>query len=117
VSVATRAVDAPGRGNEASPARPPHRWLALAVLCLSLLIVTLDNTVLNVALPTLVRDLGATSTDLQWIVDAYVLVFAGLLLVSGSVADRFGRKWTFLAGLVAFAGCSTWAASPARCRC
>jgi EmrB/QacA subfamily drug resistance transporter len=110
VSVATRAVDAPGRGNEASPARPPHRWLALAVLCLSLLIVTLDNTVLNVALPTLVRDLGATSTDLQWIVDAYVLVFAGLLLVSGSVADRFGRKWTFLAGLVAFAGCSTWAA-------
>ena len=62
------------------------------MLCLSLLIVTLDNTVLNVALPTLVRDLGATSTDLQWIVDAYVLVFAGLLLVSGSVADRFGAS-------------------------
>ena len=84
--------------------------MALGVLCLSLLIVTLDNTVLNVALPTLVRDLGATSTDLQWIVDAYVLVFAGLLLVSGSVADRFGRKWTFIAGLVGFACCSTWAA-------
>jgi EmrB/QacA subfamily drug resistance transporter len=110
VSVPSRAVDAPTRGDEASPARPSRRWLALAVLCLSLLIVSLDNTVLNVALPTLVRDLGATSTDLQWIVDAYVLVFAGLLLVSGSVADRFGRKWTFLAGLVAFAGCSTWAA-------
>jgi EmrB/QacA subfamily drug resistance transporter len=116
VSVANR-VEAPGRGNDiqgsgaaASPVRPVRRWLALGVLCLSLLIVTLDNTVLNVALPTLVRDLGATSTNLQWIVDAYVLVFAGLLLVSGSVADRFGRKWTFIAGLVVFAGCSTWAA-------
>ncbi len=117
MSVANRAVEAPGRGNDiqgsgaaASPVRPVRRWLALGVLCLSLLIVTLDNTVLNVALPTLVRDLGATSTNLQWIVDAYVLVFAGLLLVSGSVADRFGRKWTFIAGLVVFAGCSTWAA-------
>ena len=99
-----------GGGAAASPVRPARRGLALGVLCLSLLIVTLDNTVLNVALPTLVRDLGATSTDLQWIVDAYVLVFAGLLLVSGSVADRFGRKWTFIAGLVGFAGCSIWAA-------
>ncbi len=88
-------------------ARP---WLALAVLCVSLLIVTLDNTVLNVALPTLVDKLDASSSDLQWIVDAYVLVFAGLLLVSGSLADRIGRKRTFLAGLVAFAACSTWAA-------
>ena len=57
-------------------ARPVARWLALAVLCVSLLIVTLDNTVLNVALPTLVRDLHATTTQLQWIVDAYVMVFA-----------------------------------------
>ena len=54
--------------------------MALAVLCVSLLIVTLDNTILNVALPTLVRDLSATTTELQWIVDAYILVFAGLLL-------------------------------------
>ena len=90
--------------------RPPRRGLALGVLCLSLLIVVLDVTVLNVALPTLVRDLNATSTELQWIVDAYVLVFAGLILVSGSVADRVGRKWVFLGGLVAFAACSTWAA-------
>lgn len=87
-----------------------RRWLALAVLCLSLLIVTLDNTVLNVALPTLVRELHATSTDLQWIVDGYVMVFAGLLLVAGSLADRIGRKRTFLAGLVAFAAGSAWAA-------
>ena len=95
----------PGEG------RPPAaRWLALAVLCVSLLIVTLDNTVLNVALPTLVRDLRATTTELQWIVDAYVIVFAGLLLVAGSLADRIGRKRVFLAGLMAFAACSTWAA-------
>jgi EmrB/QacA subfamily drug resistance transporter len=82
----------------------------LAVLCVSLLIVTLDNTVLNVVLPTLVRDLHATTSQLQWIVDAYVMVFAGLLLVAGSAADRLGRKRTFLAGLVAFAAGSTWAA-------
>jgi len=80
------------------------------VLCVSLLIVTLDNTVLNVALPTLVRDLHATTTELQWIVDAYVMVFAGLLLVAGSLADRVGRKRVFLAGLTAFAAGSTWAA-------
>ena len=80
------------------------------MLCVSILMVNLDNTVLNVALPTLVRDLHATSSQLQWIVDAYALVFGGLLLVAGSLADRVGRKRTFLAGLVAFAGGSAWAA-------
>ncbi len=80
------------------------------MLCVSLLMVTLDNTVLNVVLPTLVRDLHATSTELQWVVDSYVIVFAGLLLVAGSVADRIGRKRTFVVGLAAFAAGSTWAA-------
>jgi EmrB/QacA subfamily drug resistance transporter len=100
-----------------TPAAQPHagapspaRWLGLAVLCVSLLMTSLDNTVLNVALPTLVRDLHATTTELQWIVDAYVMVFAGLLLVGGSLADRIGRKRVFLAGLMAFAAGSTWAA-------
>jgi EmrB/QacA subfamily drug resistance transporter len=92
------------------PGAPPTRWFALAVLCVSLLMVNLDNTVLNVALPTLVRDLNATTTQLQWIVDAYVLVFAGLLLTAGSLADRVGRKAVFLTGLAAFAAGSTWAA-------
>ena len=87
-----------------------RRWSALAVLCVSLLLVTLDNTILNVALPTLVRRLDASTTDLQWIVDAYILVFAGLLLVSGSLADRVGRKRTFLAGAALFAAGSAWAA-------
>ncbi|MEU6394512.1 MFS transporter [Streptomyces sp. NPDC046939] len=91
-------------------AAPARRWLSLAVLCLALLIVTLDNTVLNVVLPTLVRDLHVSSSGLQWIVDAYVLVFAGLLLVSGSLADRVGRKKTLLCGQAVFIAGSTWAA-------
>ncbi len=77
-------------------------WAVLAVLCVSLLLVSLDNTVLNVALPTLVRDLHATESELQWIVDAYSLVFAGLLLVAGSLGDRFGRRGVFLVGLLLF---------------
>jgi EmrB/QacA subfamily drug resistance transporter len=101
------AAPAPAAGR---PVPGRGRWLALAVLCVSLLVVTLDNTVLNVVLPTLVRRLSATTTELQWIVDAYVIVFAGLLLVAGSIADRVGRKRTFVAGLVMFAAGSTWAA-------
>jgi len=91
---------------------PPgtSRWLALTVLCVAILMINLDTTVLNVALPTLVRDLHASSHQLQWIVDAYALVYGGLLLVGGSVADRVGRKRTFMTGLVAFAGGSAWAA-------
>ncbi|WP_199808491.1 MFS transporter, partial [Streptomyces sp. NRRL S-1022] len=77
---------------------------------MSLLIVTLDNTILNVALPTLVKELGATTTQLQWIVDAYALAFAGLMLVAGSSADRFGRRRVFTAGLALFGVTSAWAA-------
>ena len=69
-----------------------RRWWILGVLCLSLLVIGLDNTILNVALPTLVRDLGASTSQLQWIVDAYTLVFAGLLLTAGSLSDRYGRR-------------------------
>jgi EmrB/QacA subfamily drug resistance transporter len=86
------------------------RGAALAVLCVAVLIANLDNTILNVALPTLVRDLNAGQSDLQWIVDAYVIVFAGLLLTAGSLADKVGRKRTFLAGLAIFAAGSAWAA-------
>ena len=75
----------------------------LVVVCASALIVNVDNTILNVALPTLVRKLAATSSELQWIVDSYAMVFAGLLLVGGSLADRFGRKRFFLIGLGVFA--------------
>src|ERR1035441_9192587 len=89
---------------------PARRWAALVVLCSSVLIVNVDNTILNVALPTLVRKLHASSSELQWIVDSYAMAFAGLLLVGGSLADRFGRKRVFLIGLTVFAGGSTGAA-------
>ncbi len=79
-----------------------RRWWALAVLCLSLILITLDNTVLNVALPTLVRDLHASTSQLQWIVDSYQLVFAGLLFSAGSMADRYGRKGVLQLGLAVF---------------
>jgi EmrB/QacA subfamily drug resistance transporter len=80
----------------------PRRWWALLVLSLSLVVIGMDNTILNVALPTLVRDLDATASQLQWIVDSYVLVFAGLLLTMGALGDRFGRKVALDAGLVIF---------------
>jgi len=90
------------RGPEVPAAADPRRWWALSVLCLSLVLITLDNTVLNVALPTLVGDLHASTSQLQWIVDSYQLVFAGLLFSAGSLADRYGRKGTLQAGLVIF---------------
>ncbi len=79
-----------------------RRWAVLAVLCVSLLVVSIDNTILNVALPTIVRSLHASSGDLQWTIDAYAVVFAGLLLTTGSLGDRFGRKRVFNVGLVLF---------------
>ncbi len=87
-----------------------RRWLILAVLCVSLLVVSLDNTILNVALPDIVRSMQASSSELQWIVDAYAIVFAGLLLVAGSLGDRLGRKWVFMAGLAIFATGSAFSA-------
>ncbi len=79
------------------------------MICVSALVVNVDNTILNVALPTLVRKLHATSSGLQWIVDSYAMVFAGLLLVGGSLADRFGRGRLFFIGLTLFGGASTGA--------
>ncbi len=79
-----------------------RRWWTLGVMCLSLMVIGVDNTILNVALPTLVRDLHATTSQLQWIVDAYTLVFAGLLLTAGSLGDRFGRRRGLTVGLAIF---------------
>ncbi len=88
----------------------PRRWVILGVLCLSLLVLIVDNTVLNVAIPTLIRDLHASSSDIQWMIDAYVLVFAGLLLTAGSLSDRHGRRRGLVTGLVVF-GCASLAAA------
>jgi DHA2 family multidrug resistance protein-like MFS transporter len=80
-----------------------RRWWILGVLCLSVLLVSIDNTIVNVALPTISRDLSATTSQLQWVVDAYTLVFAGLLLLGGHLGDRFGRRRMLQTGIVAFA--------------
>ncbi len=80
-----------------------RRWWTLGVLSLSLVLIGLDNTVLNVALPTIQRTFQASASELQWMVDAYVLVFAGLLLTMGALGDRFGRARALQLGLVIFA--------------
>jgi EmrB/QacA subfamily drug resistance transporter len=87
-----------------------RRWWILAVLCLSVLLAVVDNTIVNVALPTMSRQLSASTQGLQWIVDAYSLVFAGLLLVGGNLGDRMGRRRVLQAGLVLFALTSVAAA-------
>jgi EmrB/QacA subfamily drug resistance transporter len=87
-----------------------RRWWTLGVLCLSLVMIVVANASLNVALPTLVKDLHAGSSSLQWIVDAYSLVFAGLLLTAGSLGDRYGRRLALNSGLLIFGGASGLAA-------
>src|SRR5436305_1848705 len=79
-----------------------RRLLVLAICCMSLLIVGMDNTIVTVALPSIRRDLQASVEGLQWTVDAYTLVLASLLILSGSTADRLGRRRTFQTGLVLF---------------
>jgi EmrB/QacA subfamily drug resistance transporter len=82
--------------------RHPQRWLIMGVLCLALLVVVLDNTILNVAVPTLATKLSASTSDIQWMINAYVLTLAGLLVAAGSLADRFGRKRSVLFGIAVF---------------
>ena len=79
-----------------------RRWLILGILAMSLLIIGLDNMILNVAIPRLQQEFNATATSLQWMVDAYILVFAGLLLIMGSLGDRFGRKRALQLGIIVF---------------
>nr|WSY53524.1 MFS transporter [Streptomyces sp. NBC_00886] len=84
------------------PQDNPQRWMVLGVICLAQLTVLLDNTVLNVAIPSLTRELDAGTADIQWMINAYSLVQSGLLLTAGSAADRYGRKKMLIAGLVLF---------------
>ncbi|WP_411114666.1 MFS transporter [Streptomyces sp. 029-5] len=85
-----------------APARHPQRWLILGVICLAQLTVLLDNTVLGVAIPSLTRELHASTADIQWMINAYSLVQSGLLLTAGNAADRYGRKKLLIVGLVLF---------------
>ncbi len=101
---ANRPAGRPVGSRPGGPVR--RRWWALAVINLCLLAVTMDNTILNVALPTIARDLAASGSDLQWMVDAYIVVFAGLLLTSGTLGDRLGRRRLLVAGLAVMGGAS-----------
>ncbi|MEV7090280.1 MFS transporter [Streptomyces sp. NPDC093085] len=84
------------------PAPHPQRWLILGVICLAQLTVLLDNTILSVAIPSLTRELHASTADIQWMINAYSLVQSGLLLTAGNAADRYGRKKLLIAGLALF---------------
>ncbi len=95
----------------ASPvARGVRPGLVLAILSVTVLIINLDGTILNVALPKIVSSLHASASQLQWIVDAYAVILAGLLLIAGTLGDHLGRKWIFVAGLVIFASGSALSA-------
>src|SRR5438128_9917454 len=90
---------------QTAPARTQHRSV-LAVICLALASVVSAVASLNVAIPSIARDTHATQTQLSWIIDAYALVFAALLLLGGAIGDRYGRRRTLIAGLVIFGGAS-----------
>lgn len=95
-----------------SPARggDRRRWLALAVVSVAVSLIIVDATIVNVAIPSIVADLGIDSTQVQWVQESYTLVFASLLLVFGVAADRWGRRRTMLIGIVTFAAASLLAA-------
>src|ERR1700742_603743 len=99
-------VAAPGIPARVAEAVDPRRWLALTVIAIAQLMVVLDATVVNIALPSAQQALHISDANRQWIVTPYTLAFGGLLLLGGRVADYLGRKRTFLIGLIGFAGAS-----------
>ena len=110
-----QAVEQPTAGWQTSGAGHPRRWAILGVLVTSLLVVVLDNTILNIALPTIQRDLDADQSQLVWAVDSYILVFAALLFTWGVLGDKYGRKKILVIGLTVFAlgsALSAFATSP-----
>src|ERR1044071_7484779 len=86
--------------------REPNRWAVLALLGVAQLMVVLDSTIVNIALPSAQTDLGFSTESRQWVVTAYALAFGSLLLVGGKIGDLFGRKWTFVGGLIGFSAAS-----------
>ncbi len=103
----TSAVSpAPARPRRAAGAGSPNRWLALAIIALAQLMVVLDASIVNIALPSAQRALGISDADRQWVVTAYTLAFGGLLLLGGRIADYVGRKRVFIIGLIGFAAAS-----------
>src|SRR5256714_427552 len=108
-----RGRDVSGRQTTTGEAKPMtittgsrSRWLALMVLCAGMLMIVLDATIVNVALPSIQRDLGFSQASLAWVVNAYMIPFGGLLLLAGRLGDLVGRKRVFIAGLAVFTGAS-----------
>ncbi|MEA2421170.1 MAG: hypothetical protein QOF55_269, partial [Thermoleophilaceae bacterium] len=93
----------PGAALTSTPASDRRRWIALILLCAAQFVVVLDASIVNVALPSIGRSLHFSEQNLQWVVNAYVLVFGGFLLLGGRMADLLGRRRVFMAGLVLFA--------------
>ena len=79
-----------------------HKWLALGVLAAALSMIVLDGTIVGVAMPRIIRDLGLSLSDAQWVTSLYSMIFAALLLTMGALGDRLGRRRVFLAGVVVF---------------
>ncbi len=82
----------------------PNRWIALVVLCAGMLMIILDQTIVNVALPSIQDDLGFSQSSLAWVINAYLIAFGGLLLLAGRIGDLVGPKRVFMAGLGVFVG-------------
>src|SRR5437762_13981290 len=83
-----------------------RRWIALVVLCVGMLMIVLDQTIVNVALPSIQRDLGFAQSNLAWVVNAYLIAYGGLMLLAGRLGDLVGRKRVFLSGLALFTAAS-----------
>src|ERR1700722_3686360 len=98
----TEAVAPPGSAEMSDRAR----WIALVVLCVGMLMIVLDQTIVNVALPSIQRDLKFSTSNLAWVVNAYLIAFGGLLLLAGRLGDLVGRKRIFLVGLAIFTAAS-----------
>src|ERR1700733_9182454 len=105
--VMSQSVPKP-RAGTAAPGKGNHRWLVLGVVALAQLMIVLDVTIMNIALPSAQHDLGFSDDLRQWIVTAYSLAFGSLLLVGGRLSDMFGRKVTLMIGLVGFAAASAF---------
>ena len=89
-------------GEKTTVSEDKQRWMALYVLCVGMLMIVLDATIVNVALPSIQDDLGFSQNDLAWVVNAYLIAFGGLLLLSGRIGDLIGQRRIFLIGLAVF---------------
>src|SRR4029077_19059627 len=95
------ADESPG-GGWMTKDHPNHKWWTLFAMCFALFMIMLDNTIVNVALPTIQRELHASPANLEWVVNGYVVTFAALILLGGKLGDRFGRKRMFIVGVLLF---------------